>query len=581
MHLQSSRPSGMDLLHNLVLAIVDARNLPAALNVMLKEICLYADWEYGEGWIIAPTMGDAGLHLRYFDNWYADPEMEVFAEQRENTIFQTPDEVFGKVWAGRTHVQLESLNEMGGVLNWAEAKARGLTSVFAMPLIIDDAELMSIFFRSKTQSRDEEVMRTLLQNGPLLGDLIKRKPNVNHEGDERAELERRRAEEARQAQAIAEEANKAKSEFLSRMSHELRTPLNSIIGFADLLNMEGLDPRQRENLGYIRHAGQHLLQLVNEVLDITGIETGAISFSLEPVQLTELVNEVVDLMRPQAAALSTKLEVELGQTDVYLKTDRQRMKQVLLNLLSNAIKYNVEHGSVILSTYLSDADKVRIEVADTGLGIDPYMIDKLYMPFERLGAERLGANGTGLGLALTKRLVEAMNGVIGVESSPGNGSVFWIEIPTTNVQTILPVDLAGEPSIRPQITERTTSILYVEDNLSNIRLVERILEHRQGIKLISCMQGRMALDIARDHRPNTILLDIHLPDMTGQDVLEALKTDTVTRPIPVIIISADATAGTLDRLMEAGAHGYLTKPIEVRRFLRLLDDTLDEAQHLN
>ncbi|MGA7733236.1 MAG: ATP-binding protein [Chloroflexia bacterium] len=382
------------------------------------------------------------------------------------------------------------------------------------------------------------------------------------------------SEEAHRAQEAAEEANKAKSEFLSRMSHELRTPLNSIIGFADLLNMESLGPRQRENLGYIRNAGQHLLQLVNEVLDITGIESGSIGLSLEPVHVVPLAREALDMLRPLAASRYIQADIEVAQPDIYVQADRQRLKQVLLNLVSNAIKYNVDHGSVLLKIETYAQDTVEIAVTDTGIGIAPEKIGRLFMPFERLGAEQLGAEGTGLGLALTKRLVEVMSGSIGVESTPGTGSIFRIQLPRAHAPVVLTPDLATTPIDTANLTGNNSTVLYVEDNLSNIRLVERILEHRQGIKLLSCMQGRMALDIAREHKPDVVLLDIHLPDMSGHNVLEALKSDPATRNIPVLIISADATTGTLERLVEAGARGYLTKPIEVRRFLRLIDDTL-------
>ena len=388
--------------------------------------------------------------------------------------------------------------------------------------------------------------------------------------------ERIEAEDALRAREAAEQASQAKDEFLSRMSHELRTPLNSIIGFADLLNMEGLAPRQLENLGYIRRAGQHLLQLVNEVLDITSIESGSASFSLEPVQLAELMREVVDLVHSLADSHAISIDVASAQPDIYVQADRQRVKQVLLNILSNAIKYNVEGGSVTLNFNPTTDGIMRISITDTGPGIEPEKLSRLFVPFERLGIERRSADaqGTGLGLALAKRLVEAMHGTIGVESTPGKGSTFWIEIPATQAPILAPQDLATSPMDTSDLPGYISTVMYVEDNLSNLRLVERILEHRKGIKLLSCMQGRLAIDIARDQRPDLILLDLHLPDMTGLAVLEALKSDPATQHIPIVIISADTTKGALERLLAAGAYSYLTKPLEVRRFLRVLDDAL-------
>lgn len=577
MHPQPNFPSQMDLLHTLVLAIAGAEDLHSALDAVVKEVCLYAGWEYGESWVVEPRTGGEKSKLLYFNNWNADLGTAAFGEKRKKAAANERDDLFEKAWSLRSNIHAVPLTDeyKSQVVHWAEAEASGLVNIIAVPLIADESRIVMVaFFSSKMQSNSARAIILLVNDGRFLGELIKHIPGEIYSGDDRADIERRRGDEARQAQAIAEEANKAKSEFLSRMSHELRTPLNSIIGFADLLSMESFDPRQRENLGYIRQAGHHLLQLVNEVLDITSIETGAISFSLEPVRLMELVNETIDLVRPQANTHSIRLEVETASIDIYLKADRQRMKQVLLNLMSNAIKYNVENGSVTLRVQMAATNRVKIEVADTGIGIAPELIGKLYMPFERLGAERLGAEGTGLGLALTKRLVEAMNGIIGVESVAGKGSIFWVEMPTTQMPTISTRDLVTVPISGLDIPGQTATILYVEDNLSNIRLVERILEHRQGIKLLTCMQGRMALEISRDHQPDIILLDIHLPDMTGQEVLESIKADPMTKSIPVVIISADASAGTLERLMEAGANGYLTKPIEVRRFLRMLDDTL-------
>lgn len=580
MHPQPNNSSSTDLLHTLVLAIADTDSLQAALDSIIQETCSFTGWEYAEAWIVEPVAGAAKSRLLYFENQAAKPAFVELAEQRKNAVPVTSDVAFEQAWARRLNVFTESLSDPTNqtrLLHWADARSSGLSYVFAVPLVYEEKRIVTVaFFWSQPHNGGTSAvaMNVFLQNRSLLGDLLKRKSVVADLNGDRPEVDRKYIEEARQAQSIAEEANKAKSEFLSRMSHELRTPLNSIIGFADLLNMEGLEPRQRENLGYIRQAGRHLLQLVNEVLDITSLESGAISFSLEPVRLTDLLNEAIDLVKPQAAARGVSLDTDLPQTDLYMKADRQRMKQVLLNLLSNAIKYNVEHGSVTIRVLPSSKERVRIEVEDTGIGIDPELIGKLYMPFERLGAERIGAEGTGLGLALTKRLVEAMYGLIGAESTQGQGSTFWVEMPVTKMPTVSTRDLATLPISSAQIPDQTATILYVEDNLSNIRLVERILEHRQGIRLISCMQGRLALEISRDHKPDIILLDIHLPDMTGQAVLESLKEDSATRSIPVVIISADASAGTLERLMQAGAAGYLTKPIEVRRFLRLLDDTL-------
>lgn len=557
-----------ELLHELVVVTTDAPDSRSALGAVLKEICAYAGWEYGEGWLAGSDASKGQESLRLASTWHiADEKMAQFARQRVRQATHGNDQLVGRAWISREAVQIN-------LVQGATGTESGFTGAIAIPLVSgEEAVGILAFFTAGPKEDDSDIRESLANIGPIVAALLRSQLNTD-KGE--IEVQRKRADRAKRSQEAAEVANKATSDFLSRMSHELRTPLNSIIGFADLLFMEGLEQRHRENLGYIRQAGQHLLQLVNEVLDITSIESGSISFSLEPVRVAELVQEALDLVRPLAAPRNVKLENQslTNTNDLYVMADRQRLKQVLLNLLSNAIKYNVEGGRVIISVQEVENGNVSISVADTGIGIDPQQMDKLYMPFERLGAERLGAEGTGLGLALTKRLIEAMNGTIEVESKLGQGTRFQVEMKSAEPPTMSSKDLATVPISASQIPGYTAMVLYVEDNLSNIRLVERILEHRQGLRLISCMQGRMALDIARDHRPDVILLDLHLPDMTGAEVLDALKADPVTQSIPVVIISADATAGTLERLMAAGAFGYITKPIEVRRFLRLLDETL-------
>jgi CheY-like chemotaxis protein/nitrogen-specific signal transduction histidine kinase len=389
--------------------------------------------------------------------------------------------------------------------------------------------------------------------------------------------ERKSAEEtAEQAREEADRANLAKSEFLSRMSHELRTPLNAILGFAQLLEMDSLVPDQHESVEHILKGGHHLLNLINEVLDIARIEAGQLSFSPEPVRVQEVVEESLDLVTPLAAERGIRLSSELVQTfDGHVLADRQRLKQVLLNLLSNAVKYNREGGSVAVACEEVPQGRLRLMVRDTGLGLPPEMLDRLFTPFERLGAERTEVEGTGIGLVLSKRLVELMGGAIGVESAVGQGSTFWVEL----VQVVGPVARYeqrpdGSAPSAPDAPRRTRTLLYVEDNLSNLELVQRILSRRPEVKLVAAMQGRLGLDLASQHRPDLILLDLHLPDMRGEEVLRRLRATPETQRIPVVVISADATQGQIERLRAAGAQAYLTKPLDVKRLLTILDETL-------
>jgi PAS domain S-box-containing protein len=381
--------------------------------------------------------------------------------------------------------------------------------------------------------------------------------------------------ELRRAKEEAESSSRAKSEFLSRMSHELRTPLNAILGFAQILEMEQLDVIAKDSVEEILKGGRHLLDLINEVLDIARIETGKLGLSLEPVQLREVVDESLGLVRPLAAQRDVALR---GPSDLqenwHVMADRQRIKQVLLNLLSNAVKYNRPGGHVELSCVATEQGHMHIRVADTGLGIPPERMDLLFSPFERLGAEHTGVEGTGLGLALSKVLIEAMGGAIEVDSSPERGSKFTVSLllvegPVERAIVDDVRDLAGS-GFRPSRT-----LLYIEDNLSNLKLVEHILARRPEIKLHAAMQGRLGLDLIKEHHPDLVLLDLNLPDISGAEVLSILREGASTRDIPVVIISADATRHQIDRLMEAGARAYMTKPLDVQRFLEVVDESIE------
>lgn len=388
--------------------------------------------------------------------------------------------------------------------------------------------------------------------------------------------ERMQAEESvRLAKEEAERANLAKSEFLSRMSHELRTPLNAILGFGQLLEMDGVAPEQRESVRQILKAGRHLLDLINEILDIARIEAGRLALSSEPVNVGDALHEALDLIRPLAVERTIHLQDDLGvDTDRHVLADRQRLKQILLNVLSNAVKYNREGGSVTVSGAVASEGVLRIAVSDTGPGIPPGSMEKLFMPFERLGAEQTELEGTGIGLALSKRLVQLMGGEIGVESTPDEGSTFWIEMPLVE-SPVERLELAADAEPAPEAVNGDARILlHIEDNPSNLELIKRILLHRPAIKLLSTMQGGLGLDLARQHHPDLVLLDVHLPDMLGDEVLRVLKEDPGTREIPVVIITADATPGRMQRLLAAGAQDYLTKPIDVRRFLDVLDQSV-------
>jgi PAS domain S-box-containing protein len=386
--------------------------------------------------------------------------------------------------------------------------------------------------------------------------------------------EQRLAEAAEHARVEAERANRAKSEFLSRMSHELRTPLNAILGFGQLLELEALTEDQRDSVGHILKAGAHLLQLINEVLEISRIEAGALRLSLEPVGLVGALQEVADLVSPLAAERAIALAIDPGPDPaVHVRADLQRVKQIMLNLLSNAIKYNRHGGLVTVRLRPLPDGRTRVAVSDTGQGLHPEELARLFSPFERLGAAASGTEGTGLGLALSRSLAEAMGGELTATSQVGLGCDLSLVLDTA--QAPAPADAPVEelaPAEQPR--EARTRVLCVEDNPSNLRLVERVLS-RAGVEVIAAPQGRLGLELAARHVPDLVLLDLDLPDIPGETVLEGLAASPATAEIPVVICSADASRSTIDRLLAAGAPEYLTKPLDVANLLKTVRSLSD------
>jgi PAS domain S-box-containing protein len=393
--------------------------------------------------------------------------------------------------------------------------------------------------------------------------------------------DRKRAEdEIKTARLEAERANRAKSEFVSRMSHDLRTPLNAVLGFAQLLAAENLPEEQIECVRQILKGGGHLLDLINEVLDIARIETGHLSLSPEPVDVREIVGHAVALVAPMARQRHISVlvdETPLSATSVL--ADRQRLSQILLNLLSNGVKYNRDAGSVTVGFAHGSGDAFRIMITDTGSGIPPKKLHLLFRPFERLGAESTAIEGTGLGLTLSRGLAEAMGGSIGVVSQLGSGSTFWVELQIAKESA---ARLAFEPadtSIDYQ-QGQPAKVLYIEDNISNVRLMERVLARRPAVTLATAADGYHGVSQALVHRPDLVLLDLHLPDLPGEEVLRRLKSEPTLIDLPVVVLSADATPGQVRRLLASGAAAYLTKPFAIHEVLAVVDRTLNARRQM-
>jgi len=381
--------------------------------------------------------------------------------------------------------------------------------------------------------------------------------------------------------AAADKANLAKSNFLSSMSHELRTPLNAILGFGQLMESDVPAPTaaQKASIDQILQAGWYLLELINEILDLALIESGKFSISREPVSLDEVMLECQSMIEPQAGKRGISMRFPEFAEPCFINADRTRVKQVVINLLSNAIKYNRADGSVIVDCIAGSAQNIRINIRDTGLGLSPEKLGQLFQPFNRLGQESSAEEGTGIGLVVTKRLVELMGGTLGVESTVGTGSVFWVELDSAVMPSLadgvfVPAALPSKPI---ETGAATRTLLYVEDNPANLQLVAQLIARRPDMRLLTAIDGPSGIDLAHAALPDVILMDINLPGMSGIEAMQLLRQHPATAHIPVVALSANAIPYDIERGLEAGFFRYLTKPIKVNEFMAALDVALEHA----
>lgn len=373
-------------------------------------------------------------------------------------------------------------------------------------------------------------------------------------------------------------AEGVKRAFLSRMSHDLRTPLNAILGFAQLLEIDNRSPEQEESVRQILQGSRHLLRLINELLDVASIEAGRVAVTLQPVPVDPVVADILQLLRPLADARRIRLRCLAPSSGLVVLADRHRLAQILMNLVGNAVKYNCEGGFVSVSWSLGAEGRVRIGVTDSGSGIPADKIGLLFQPFERLGAERGRTEGTGLGLALSQGLAAAMGGQLSVTSEVGVGSTFWLELPASAAPAAAPPPEPRRDALPAGCSTASGTVLYIEDNPANVRLAERILSRLSGVRLVAAGTGESGLMQARTMKPDLILLDLHLPDGPGEDVLVRLRADAATRTIPIVVLSADAMPAQRDALLAAGAAGFLTKPLDLPEFLGVVDRCLLRAR---
>jgi signal transduction histidine kinase len=460
--------------------------------------------------------------------------------------------------------------------------------IFSIEAVARDVVRSRDYSRRAQKFSDDEVGRLVESFNDMLTEIEARTREVMalNEGLEKR-VEQRTAqltsinEELVQAREAAEAANQAKSAFLSSMSHELRTPLNAILGFAQLLDSDRLPSTPEQQKEFVRHilkAGNHLLGLVNEVLDLAKIESGTLSMSLEPVALPELLDECQAMVAPMAKSRDIRMLFPAPKP-IRVVADRTRLKQVLLNLLSNSIKYNRELGTVVVDCDVEDGERVKVAVHDTGLGLSSEQLGALFQPFNRLGQETGGEEGTGIGLVVTKRLVELMGGAIQVSSTPGIGSVFSVVLKAALAEQE-PVAGVPMPATMPSSTGSAQAqslpvVLYVEDNPANLRLVEKIVGFRSDCRLIGAPDAGLGLELARAHLPRAILMDINLPGgLSGVDCMKILRADARTAHIPVIAVSANAMPRDVQKGLAEGFYRYLTKPLDIELFTRTLDEVL-------
>ncbi len=549
------------LLQEITLDANEAASLEEAMHICLHRICSFSNWPIGHVYMV----GSDGI-LEPTTIWELRDVKKYHAFQKvtEETTLDICKGLPGRVLADSKAHWIINVTKDDNFSRIKVAADVGLKGAFAFPVLEGESVVAVLEFFSNTAEQPDPFILKII---PLLGTQLGRI------------TERKQAEvKIKEAMKEAIQSNKAKSVFLSSMSHELRTPMNSVLGFAQLLDSdsnETLSKSQKDNVKQILKSGYHLLELINEILDLSGIESGMVRLSSENIEIDTAIIEAITSVEPMTRENSIKINYPTKYIDQYIMADSTRLNQVLMNLLSNAIKYNNVNGSVTISCESPDADTIRINIEDSGPGIAEENHDSMFMPFNRLGVESLNIEGTGVGLSITKKLVEMMGGSIGVESEVGKGSKFYVDfkkVESSVLTTGKKEEVVAEKN-NAEITKKYT-LIYVEDNPSNLKLVENILQRRLGISLLTASQAQSGIALAHTHNPDMILMDINLPGMDGYEALKLLKNHDQTKEIPVIALSANAMPKDIERGKAAGFRDYITKPIDVNKFLEVVGKVL-------